>query len=237
MIAFALVAASRMADDPPRLPSIVIGAIGLFAIVYAGRLDPNFPLLTGWVIVVILVVVVLLAPQQTLATLVTATLFLSGAQLLQNSREPLGQFMLDPYNWAYTPNPNEEKIRTAVNAQQWLLDNTTSDDQILLWADGPWVQGDRELYTVASMQLWGDNRVTLEPTLTDEYGLNALATLRPTVIAMSGRSLESVDSFWRSIPAARQATEPVCYSYSWPIDPVSEFPTNVGHTCVTRLSW
>ena len=237
MITFALVAASRMPDSPPRAPAIIIAVIGLIAIVYAGRLDPNLPLLAGWIIALALVAVVVMTPQRTLASLVTATLFLTGAQLLQNSREPLGQFLLDPYTWAYLDNPNEQKIRTAVNAQQWLLANTRSDDQILLWADGPWTQGDRELYTVASMQLWGDNRITLEPTLTDEYGLNALATLKPTVIAMSGRSLESVDAFWRSIPDANQATEPICHSYPWPIDPVAEFPTTIGHTCLTRLTW
>ncbi len=145
--------------------------------------------------------------------------------------------MLDPYYWAYASNPNEEKIRTAVNAQQWLIDNTTSDDQILLWVDGPWVQGDRELYTVASMQLWGDNRVTLEPTLTDDYGRNALSTIQPSVIAMYGKSMTAVSAFYDSLPAENQPSEPTCYDFTWPIDPVSSFPTEVGHLCLTRLSW
>ena len=237
MIAFALVAASRMVDTPPRTPALVISIIGIIAVVLAGRLDPNLSLLAGWITVVALVLLVLLAPRQTLATLVTATLFLTGSQLLQNSREPLGQFMLDPYYWAYTSNPNEEKIRTAVNAQQWLIDNTASDDQILLWVDGPWMQGDRELYTVASMQLWGDNRVTLEPTLNDDYGRNALSTIQPSVIAMYGKSMTAVRAFYDSLPAANQPSEPTCYDFTWPIDPVSSFPTEVGHLCLTRLSW
>ena len=96
-------------------------------------------------------------------------LFPVNTRELVNSREARGQFMLDPYSWAYQPNPNDAKIRTAVNAQQWLLENTARDDQILLWVDGPWVDGDRELYAVAAMQLWGENRLTLEPTFGDDY--------------------------------------------------------------------
>lgn len=238
MIAVALIAASRMPDAPTPSPVIVIAAIaGLAIIVLAGRVDPNLPLVAGWLIALALISVVVLTPQRTIATLIATTVFLTGAQLLQNSREPLGQFMLDPYSWAYQANPNEQKIRTAVNAQQWLLDNTTDQDQVLLWVDGPWMQGDRELYTVASMQLWGDNRVTLEPTLTDEYGINALATIKPTVVAMYGKSMEAIDAFYASIPRERQPTAPICYDYAWPIDPVSDFPTAVGHTCLTRLSW
>ena len=238
MIAVALIAASRMPDTPTPSPVIVITAIaGLAIIVLAGRVDPNLPLIAGWLIALALIAIVVIAPQRTIATLIATTVFLTGAQLLQNSREPLGQFLLDPYSWAYQSNPNEQKIRTAVNAQQWLLDNTTDQDRVLLWVDGPWMQGDRELYTVASMQLWGDNRVTLEPTLTDEYGINALTTMRPTVIAMYGKSMEAIDAFYASIPRERQPTAPICYDYAWPIDPVSDFPTTVGHTCLTRLSW
>ena len=238
MIAIALIAASRMPDDPTRSSfAIVIAIIGLTAIIIAGRIDPNLPLAAGWLIAIALIALVVITPQRTIATLIATTVFLTGAQLLQNSREPLGQFMLDPYAWAYQGNPNEQKIRTAVNAQQWLLDNTTEQDQILLWVDGPWMQGDRELYTVASMQLWGDNRVTLEPTLTDEYGINALNSIKPNVIAMYGKSMDAINTFYESVPRERQPTTPICYDYTWPIDPVSDFPTTVGHTCLTRLSW
>jgi len=238
MIAFALVAASRMPDNPARsAPLLIAAAAGLVAVISAGRIDPNLPLLAGWAIAIALVALVLLTPQRTITTIIAAAVFLTGAQLLQNSREPLGQFLLDPYSWAYTANPNEEKIRTAVNAQAWLLDNTTEDDEILLWVDGPWQQGDRELFTVASMQLWGDNRATLEPTLTDEYGINALATIQPDVIAMYGKSMDAVDAFYASIPRERQPSEPICYDFTWPIDPVSDFPTEVGHVCLTRLTW
>ena len=238
MISTALIAASRMQDDPKPKPTIIISAaVGLIAIVIAGRIDPNLPLVAGWLIALTLIAIVIITPQSTIATLIATTVFLTGAQLLQNSREPLGQFMLDPYTWAYQANPNEQKIRTAVNAQQWLLDNTTDQDRVLLWVDGPWMQGDRELYTVASMQLWGDNRVTLEPTLTDGYGINALNSIKPTVIAMNGKSMEAITTFYESIPRERQPTPPVCYDYTWPIDPVSDFPTTVGHTCLTRLSW
>jgi len=163
--------------------------------------------------------------------------FLAGAQLLQNSRDDLGLYYLSPYHWAYASNPIETKIRTAVNSQEWLLDNTNSYDQILIWVDGPWTKGDRELYVAAGMQLWGENRITLEPTLTDDYGLNQLDMIQPDVLALYGKSMDSVMTFWESIPKANDPSAPICYDYAWPADTSSDFPTAQGHTCLTRLSW
>jgi len=146
-------------------------------------------------------------------------------------------YYLSPYHWAYASNPIETKVRTAVNSQEWLLNNTDSTDQILLWVDGPWTQGDRELYVAAGMQLWGENRITLEPTLTDDYGLNKLETIQPDVLALYGKSMDSVMTFWESIPKAKDPSAPICYDYAWPADSSSDFPTTQGHTCLTRLSW
>jgi len=180
---------------------------------------------------------VLFTPRTTTATLLTVATFLAGAQLLQNSRDDLGLYYLSPYHWAYASNPIETKVRTAVNSQEWLLNNTDSTDQILLWVDGPWTQGDRELYVAAGMQLWGENRITLEPTLTDDYGLNKLETIQPDVLALYGKSMDSVMTFWESIPKAKDPSAPICYDYAWPADSSSDFPTTQGHTCLTRLSW
>ena len=101
----------------------------------------------------------------------------------------------------------------------------------------PWTQGDRELYVAAGMQLWGENRITLEPTLTDDYGLNQLDMIQPDVLALYGKSMDSVMTFWESIPKANDPSAPICYDYAWPADISSDFPTIQGHTCLTRLSW
>ena len=238
LIAVALVAASRMRDvvASSRIP-VLVAVLGLVAVVAAGFVDPNLEFAVGLGLVVVLVGVVVFSPRVVTATIITVSTFLAGAQLLQNSRDDLGLYYLSPYNWAYAANPIETKMRTAVNAQEWLLANTSSDDQILLWVDGPWTEGDRELFVVAGMQLWGENRITLEPTLTDEFGLQTLESVRPDVLALYGKSMDSVMLFWDSIPQENDPSAPVCYDYAWPADPRMEFPTQQGHTCLTRLSW
>jgi hypothetical protein len=237
MIAFGLVIASRLPTSMERSPFLLVVAIsGLIIVFIAGWSTAEVPFVIGIVGAVLLVTTVLITPQRAIPTLLAATLFLSGAQVLQNARPQLGQFMLDPYSWAYRENPNEEKLRIAVNAQQWLLDNTTPDDQLLLWVDGPWVQGDRELYTVASMQLWGENRLTLEPTATDDYALSQFAELQPTALVLYGRSMDAIWTLWNSLPRELGGMPPRCYGFSWPVDPTSNFPTEVGHMCLVRLT-
>ena len=236
LVAVVLIACSRMPDAPPR-SAIGIAAtfIILATVIAAGTIAPNFDFPLGLVISVVTTTVLLAAPQRTVTTLFAVGIFLASAQLLQNSRPQLGNFMLDPYYWAYTANPNGEKLRTAVNAQEWLLSKTTADDRLLLWVDGPWREGDRELYSVAAMQLWGENRVTLEPTLTDEYGLDKLENVRPTALVLYGKSMDAVWTFWDSIPRQLDPAPPQCYDFTWPTDPTTAFPTAVGHTCLVRL--
>ena len=238
LMALALVAISRMNDDvsSSKLPAVV-AALGVVAMIAAGFVAPALPFTIGIGLAIALIAVVIFTPKTTTATIITISTFLAGAQLLQNSRDDLGLYYLSPYNWAYASNPIETKIRTAVNSQEWLLANTTNQDQILIWVDGPWTQGDRELYVAAGMQLWGENRVTLEPTLTDEYGINQLQVIKPNVLALYGKSMDSIMTFWNSIPQANDPTAPICYDYAWPADPSSDFPTTQGHTCLTRLTW
>ena len=238
LIALALVGASRMPGAAGGSPMMLLLAfLGFVIIVLAGRTDPNLSFALGLVLAITLIGVVCLSPRITVATVITLSAFLSGAQLLQNSREPLGQFLLSPYTWAYRENPVEDKLRIAVNSQAWVIANTEPTDQIMQWVDGPWIQGDRELYTVAAMQLWGPNLLTLEPTLDGVYGQPNLDRFRPTVIEMSGKTMDSVLRFWRSLPRDLRPTPPVCYDYTWPVDPRSAFPTSTGHTCLTRLTW
>jgi hypothetical protein len=238
LIALVLTASTRMADNvsSSRIPQLV-AVLGVIAMIAAGFVAPALPLTVGAGLAVVLIGVVIFTPKTTTATIITIATFLAGAQLLQNSRDDLGLYYLSPYHWAYASNPIETKIRTAVNSQEWLMANTNRDDQILLWVDGPWTQGDRELYVAAGMQLWGENRVTLDPTLTDEYGINQLNTVKPDVLALYGKNMDSVMTFWNSIPKANDPTAPICYDYTWPPDTSSDFPATQGHTCLTQLKW
>ncbi len=238
LIALSLAATSRMSDDvsSSRIPQL-LAVLGVVAIIAAGYVAPGIEFTVGVGLATAITAALILAPRTTTATVIAVSTFLTGSQLLQNSREDLGIYFLSPYNWAYASNPIDTKLRTAVNSQEWLLDNTTRDDQILIWVDGPWTQGDRELYVAAGMQLWGENRITLEPTLTDQYGLARLAAVKPDVLALYGKSMDSIMTFWDSIPRANDPSAPICYDYSWPADTRSDFPTTEGHTCLTRLTW
>ena len=222
-------------------PQVAVAAFGITAVVACGFIAPGLSLPIGAVLALVLLAALVFAlrwqPRRTIPALAAWLALLAGMQLLQNSRGDIGLYFLSPYAWAYRGNPVSAKVHEAVNAQMWLLDRTSRSDRILVWVDGPWTRGDRELYVAAGMQLWGENRVTLEPTLSDDYGLERLRTVRPTVIAMYGKSMDAVETFWTSLPAVNQPTRPECYDFPWPADPSSDFPTTAGHACLTRLSW
>lgn len=219
------------ADGWTRLQGLT-SIIAVLLIVVTGHVAPGLALWAGWLLALVVVSVFLFASYKgAIGTIASLALLLGGAQLLQNSRGDLGLYYLSPYANAFNANTISDKLHTAVNAQEWLLTNTTNDDQILNWVGGDWVHGDRELYVVAAMQLWGENRVTLDPVLS-EADVARLDTIRPSVIQMVAPSMDLVVQFWSSIPGARQATAPQCYDFPWPGTTITQ-----GHSCVTRLDW
>ena len=213
------------------------GVVAVALVIFTGFIAPGFTLAVGWIIAIATMAVFLLAGYKgTIGAIAGLALVLGGAQLLQNSRGDIGLYYLSPYQWAYAENPIRDRIGTAVNTQEWLLAKTTRDDEILSWVGGDWVNGDRELYVVAGMMLWGENRVTLEPTITPDDAAR-LDTIRPDVIAMYAPSMDQVLQFWQSIPSANRPTAPDCYDFSWLPNPASAFQYTQGHACLTRLSW
>lgn len=239
LMAFTLTATQWFPKDLgiARAWQILIIILGISLVIASGFIDPDLSFAGGAFVMILVTALVTVLPRTSLAIILSISAWAAGAQLTQNSRDDLGLYYLSPYNWAYASNPIETKLRTAVNVQEWLLANTENSDKILVWVDGPWTQGDRELYVAAGMQLWGENRITLEPTLTDEYGISTLQRVKPTVLALYGKSMDSVMTFWSSIPRENDPTAPICYDYAWPADPSSDFPTTEGHTCLTRLTW
>lgn len=213
------------------------GAIAVALVIATGFIAPGFSLAIGWTIALVTMAVFLFAGYKgTIGAIAGLALVLGGAQLLQNSRGDIGLYYLSPYSWAYAENPIRDRIGTAVNTQEWLLANTTREDQILTWVGGDWVGGDRELYVVAGMQLWGENLVTLAPVVTAD-DLPRLDTFRPSVIAMYAPTMDQVLQFWQSIPSANRATAPQCYDFSWLPNPASSFEYTQGHACLTTLTW
>ena len=219
------------------LTTIVIAAVAIVIIATAGHSTAIIGLHKGWLVAaaltVIAIIVALTAKPRfaTIAGLIAITVLVAGGQLLQNSRGPLGLYYLSPYNWAFNDNPISEKLHTAVNTQEWLLANTKNTDTILTWVQGAWVGGDRELYVVAGMQLWGENRIGLFPELNDD-DLARLKDIKPTVIAMYVQSLEGVATFMGGLPEAAHPSDPMCYDFTWPTATIP-----VGHACLTRLTW
>jgi hypothetical protein len=237
LIALALVTTLALPDRGWTRLQAGAAVLAVLVVIATGHVAPGIPLGLGWLVAGAAVAIYLLAGYKgTIGAIAGLALLLSAAQLLQNSRGDLGLFYLSPYNWAFSANPIEDRLRTAVNAQEWLLSQTSRDDQILLWVDGQWVAGDRELFVVAAMQLWGENRVTLEPTLTPD-DVARLETIRPTVLAMYGQSMDAVLRFWSSIPAQTRPTAPDCYDFAWTPDPSSDFTVTEGHACLTELTW
>ena len=229
--------------------AVAILAVGAVAVLLAGRWSGAIDFGIGVVIMLVLAafaIGMLLASEVTGHhlgfTVAGVIVLLIGAQLLQNARGPMGLYFLSPYNWAFTANPISDKIHTAVNAQQWLIDNTTRDDRILVWVGGDWAGADRELYVVAGMQLWGgENLATLAPTL-DDAGRAKLEELKPSVISMIAPTTERVIDFWQSLPAELNPTPPACYDFAWSPSPDSPqwrnpAPVTQGHSCLTRLTW
>ena len=213
------------------------GVLAVAVVIATGHVAPGLSLLVGWLLAIVVVAVFLLASYKgTIGAIAGLALLLAGGQLLQNSRGDLGLYYLSPYNWAFSANPISDRIHVAVNTQEWLLAHTTRDDQILSWVGGDWVNGDRELYVVAGMQLWGENRVTLEPTLTPD-DITRLDTIKPTVVAMYGQTMPAVLAFWSSIPTANRPTTPECYDFAWAPNPASDFTVTQGHACLTHLTW
>ena len=223
-------------------PSAVAGLAAVIIVAIAGRWPGVLPLGIGLALVLLLAALAgvtwtlrppttIPTPVQTIAVLITLGLVLGGAQLLQNSRRDLGLYFLSPYANAFLNNPIETKVRTAMHAQEFVLANTRSSDRIQLWVGGDWAGGDRELYAVAGMQMWGPNIATLQPTL-DTAKADELRLAAPNVLLMVAPTMEQVLAFWSSLPSDAQASAPSCYDYAWPGKKVQ-----TGHSCLTTLNW
>ena len=231
----AMIAASLLFSAIPK-QQWWIYVFSIAVIIGAGLLQPTLTFAVGAAIALGMVLAGAVAAQRTVISgIVAITAFFASAQLLQNSRTDLGLYFLSPYSWAFTPNPIAQKVSTAIEVQEWLLANTTNKDQILTWVDGSWTEGDRELYAVAAMQLWGENRLTLEPTI-DDYARAIVDQVEPTVLALYGRDQDSITTMLASLNENNMsAGDPQCIDFAWPAASNSAFPADAGIACISRL--
>ena len=142
-------------------------------------------------------------------------LFLLAAQLISNSRDQIGLFYSSPFAWAYQENPIKLKLANSVKAQQWLVDNTEPNDQVLTYVDGNWIGGDRDLYVAAAMQFWGENRTGVDTTIRPE-DLERISVTRPTVIALYGVNKTNLELYADSLPKELNLGPLTCTDFDWP---------------------
>ena len=145
-------------------------------------------------------------------------IFLSAAQLIQNSRDQIGLYYSSPFSWAYQNNPIKLKLANSVKAQQWLIDNTEPTDQILIYVDGNWLDDDRDLYVAAAMQFWGENRSGVDATIRPE-DLDRITAINATVVALYGPNKSNLEEYWRSLPKELNLSPLFCTDFDWPTWP------------------
>lgn len=221
---------------------VAAGGLAVLAAIVAGHWGGTMDLAVGWLLgataAAVFVVTCALAwsridigsGRAMLAVVVATGLLFASFQLLQNAHRPLTFTAESPYVNAFTPNDVFAKVDSAHQAEQWLIDATTSDDTVMVWVDADWGV-DESLLPMAAFQLWGANQITSLPSL---YGpeLERAAGLRPSVIAMYGRTKQAIWRFWGALPKDVRHSDPQCSQYPWPNPTV---PT--AYVCLTRLTW
>jgi hypothetical protein len=162
-------------------------------------------------------------------TTVALLVFLASAQLIQNSRDQIGLYYSSPFSWVYKDNPIKLQLANSLKAQKWLISNTRPEDQILTYVDGHWLAGDRSLYVAASLQFWGENRISVTQDLRPE-DLQRLESLKPTVFALYGPDRERLQKYANALPNGNQLSPLDCLDFDWPTI------QNGAIICVTRTS-
>lgn len=204
-----------------------ISPIAIAILIAAGFQAIDF---NGYIaIAIVIITTIFLASARNNKILIAALiLFLTAAQLINNSRNQIGLYYSSPFSWAYQSNPIKLKLANSLKAQEWLINNTVSTDQILTYVDGNWLDGDRDLYAAAAMQLWGENRSGVDTTLRPE-DLERIKTTKPTVFALYGPNKTALEQYASSLPTELNLSPLTCADFDWPT-----LPTGAS-LCLTRV--
>jgi hypothetical protein len=191
-----------------------IPPIAIAAVIASGFITLDF---NGQIAILaaVAITVLLLTTATTKVTILTLVIFLAAGQLIHNSRDQIGTYYSSPFGWAYQDNPIKLQLANSYNAQKWLLANTTPQDQILTYVDGDWQGGDRDLYVAASLQFWGENRISVTRELRPE-DLQRISDLKPTVFALYGPNKERLQKYANELPNGNQLTSLDCLDFDWP---------------------
>jgi hypothetical protein len=210
-IAFAITFAERITTP------IWITPIAIAILIVIGFQEIDF---NGYIAVAIAIITTaFLATTKSNTLMISALiLFLSAAQLINNSRDQIGLFYSSPFAWAYQDNSIKLKLANSLKAQEWLINNTKPTDQILTYVDGDWLDGDRDLYVAAAMQFWGENRSGVDTTLRPE-DLQRITKTNPTVFALYGPNKIALEQYANSLPTELNLSPLTCTNFDWPTLP------------------
>jgi hypothetical protein len=191
-----------------------IPPIAIAAVIASGFITLDF---NGQIAILaaVAITVLLLTTATTKVTILTLVIFLAAGQLIHNSRDQIGTYYSSPFGWAYQDNPIKLQLANSYNAQKWLLANTTPQDQILTYVDGDWQGGDRDLYVAASLQFWGENRISVTRELRPE-DLLRLEELKPNVFALYGPNKDRLQQYANALPNADRLSPLNCLNFDWP---------------------
>ena len=216
--------------------TLVGGAITVPLLLWSGRFDGTLAYSTAWLIAAGIVALLAVTAwyvrgrwnvvtAMVLALAMAATFV--GAQILQNGRGLLGSYGQYPFRSGFVDFSYGDQMASKIEAQEWLLANTTRQDTVMIWTDPQRLTAD-----VAAMQLWGgDNLVTVDPVLS-RADIERLEAIEPSVIATYAPDREQIDRFLASLPPWSLPSEPVCTSV-----PYLGVGTGEAIVCLTRLTW
>lgn len=227
LLSLALATSAYVGEIRPKMAASV--TIGIALIIAAGFITTEFSLPTGLLIMLVATTVAALTiPRGGMLLIVGLSLFAVSSQLVQDSRRDVGLYFLSPFSWAYQDNPVRAKIENSVKVQEWVIENTTPDDQILVWVDGDWLAGDRDLFAAAAMQLWGENRNGVDRTLRPE-DLQRIQDTQPTAFVLYGPNKVGLQTYALSLPRELRVGELECTTFDWPTLPEQ------ATACITRV--
>ncbi len=194
-------------------------ALGIAATIAAGFIATEFTMPVGIVVMVVATAIAAFAiPRAGLFLVIGLTLFAVSSQLVQDSRRDLGLYFLSPFFWAYQDNPIQAKVENSIKLQEWVLENTAPEDQLLVWVDGDWLGGDRDLFAAAGMQLWGENRSGVDRTLRPE-DLQRVQDTKPTALILYGPNKVDLEIYVLSLPRELNVGRLECATFDWPTLP------------------
>lgn len=204
-----------------------LAILGVIIVVAAGHSTLQLPYAIGALLTIAAVVIVHLLPHRLLTAMIAITVVFAVVQVLQNSRDTFGVSTQRLYANAYVPNETETMVRSAIEAETWLLERTAPGDNVLSWVEPNATTGEHNLLSLAAFHLWGANQAggAAQPAerdveLWEQFGARALV--------LYGRSPESVWTYYAGIPDTLRRSKPECMQVAWP-------STGAAHVCVVRL--